>query len=70
MIMSTQDPVRRWVAVVFAIVLIGYSTLFWTAWRSRMSRYRAELARNGLHPRAANAVIFSHRSQVPPWGAM
>lgn len=48
MTMPATDPVRRWVAAVFAVVLIGYFMLLWKAVRSRMRGYRAELARDGL----------------------
>ena len=47
-VMSAHDPARRWVGVVYAVVLIGYCILFWRAFRSRMSAYHAELAREGL----------------------
>ena len=71
MFMSAHDPV----GVVFALVLVGYCTWFWRTWRSRMRRYRAELAREGLthgqrRPVAGNRGRVGLQAQICPPQAM
>lgn len=46
--LSPRDPLRRWVGVIFAVILIGYVVPAVMWWRSRTRRYRAELVREGL----------------------
>ena len=49
--LSTTDPLRRWVGIVFALVLIGYFVLALRAARARWKNYQAELALKGLRHR-------------------
>lgn len=41
--LSPGDPLRRWVGIIFALVLIGYVVLALKAARSRWKSYREEL---------------------------